>query len=87
MALVARVANGVLVPLGGGGRPSRRHLMPVLPTPGGPMTSALMIRTLVTPSQDSMLNLFADDMLLFKPITSVSDFHHLQDDIKSIKIW
>ena len=37
-------------------------------------------------SQDSMLNLFADNMLLFKPITSVSDFHHLQDDIKSIKI-
>ena len=38
-------------------------------------------------SQDSMLNLFADDMLLFKPITSVSDFHHLQDDIESIKNW
>ena len=35
-------------------------------------------------SQDSMLNLFADDMLLFKP---VSDFHHLQDDIESIKNW
>ena len=27
MALVARVANGVLVLLGGGGRPSRRYLM------------------------------------------------------------
>ena len=38
-------------------------------------------------SQDSMLNLFADDMLLFKPITSVSDFRHLQDDIISIKNW
>ena len=38
-------------------------------------------------SQDSMLNLFADDMLLFKPITSVSDFHHLQDDIESIQNW
>ena len=34
-----------------------------------------------------MLNLFADDMLLFKPITSVSDFRHLQDDIISIKNW
>ena len=34
-----------------------------------------------------MLNLFADDMLLFKPITSVSDFHYLQDDIESIKNW
>ena len=26
-------------------------------------------------------------MLLFKPITSVSDFHHLQDDIESIQNW
>ena len=26
-------------------------------------------------------------MLLFKPITSLSDFHHIQDDIESIKNW
>ena len=43
--------------------------------------------SLINLSEGSMLNLFADDMLLYKPINSTSDFHHLQLDIEQISDW
>ena len=38
-------------------------------------------------SDGSMLNLYADDMLLYKPINSFTDFSQLQLDINSINEW
>ena len=35
-------------------------------------------------STDSALTLFADNMLLYKPIKCCEDYHHLQEDIDSI---
>ncbi len=34
-----------------------------------------------------MLNLYADDMLLYKPVSSPEDFRHLQSDIDRIGDW
>jgi len=31
--------------------------------------------------------LYADDLLLFHPIKSQEDYHHLQDDILTIEDW
>ena len=42
--------------------------------------------SLINLSGGSMLNLFADDMLLYKPINSTRDFHHLQLDIEQLDI-
>ena len=42
--------------------------------------------SLINLSEGSMLNLFADDMLLYKPINSTRDFHHLQLDIEQITV-
>ena len=38
-------------------------------------------------SVNCTINLFADDMLLFKPINSAPDLHSLQGDIDIIKSW
>ena len=38
-------------------------------------------------SVNCMINLFADDMLLFKPVNSALDLHRLQGDIDTIKAW
>ena len=38
-------------------------------------------------SDGSMLNLYADDMLLFKPVKSPEDFEHRQSDIDCISDW
>ena len=43
--------------------------------------------SLINLSEGSVLNLFADDMLLYKPINSTRDFHHLQLDIEQISDW
>ena len=38
-------------------------------------------------SDGSTLNLYADDMLLYKPVKSIEDIHHLQMDIDCISEW
>ena len=38
-------------------------------------------------SSGSKLYLFADDMLLYKPVTNAGDFSKLQDDINAINRW
>ena len=38
-------------------------------------------------SDGSTLNLYADDMLLYKPVKSIEDIHHLQMDIDCICDW
>ena len=38
-------------------------------------------------SDRSTLNLYADDMLLYKPVKSMEDIHHLQMDIDTISDW
>ena len=38
-------------------------------------------------SDGSTLNLYADDMLLYKPVKSIEDIHHLQMDIDTISDW
>ena len=38
-------------------------------------------------SSGSKLYLFADDILLYKPVTNADDFSKLQDDINAIKQW
>ena len=38
-------------------------------------------------SDGSTLNLYADDMLLYKPVKSIEDFGHLQLDIDRISDW
>ena len=38
-------------------------------------------------STDSALTLFADDMLLYKPIKCCEDYHHFQEDVDSIYDW
>ena len=38
-------------------------------------------------SDGSVLNLYADDMLLHKPVRSPEDFRHLQSDIDRISDW
>ena len=38
-------------------------------------------------SRDSHLTLFADDMLLYRPISCQSDFHLLQQDVNKISDW
>ena len=38
-------------------------------------------------SDGSVLNLYADDMLLYKPVRSLEDFRHLQSDIDHISDW
>ena len=38
-------------------------------------------------SDRSTLNLYADDMLLYKPVKSIEDIHHLQMDIDCICDW
>ena len=38
-------------------------------------------------SAGSTLNLYADDMLLYKPVGRPEDFNHLQIDIDHIKVW
>ena len=38
-------------------------------------------------SSGSVLNLFADDMLLYKPITSQHDYQSLQEDVNRIQEW
>ena len=43
--------------------------------------------SLINLSEGSTLNLFADDMLLYKPINSTRDFHHWQLDIEQISDW
>ena len=36
---------------------------------------------------ESKLYMFADDMLLYKPVASADDFTKLQDDINAINQW
>ena len=38
-------------------------------------------------SDGSVLNLYADNMLLYKPVRSLEDFRHLQSDIDRISDW
>ena len=38
-------------------------------------------------STGSTLILFADDMLLYKPVKCCEDYHHLQEDVNSIYDW
>ena len=38
-------------------------------------------------SDGSTLNIYADDMLLYKPVKSIEDIHHLQMDIDRISGW
>ena len=38
-------------------------------------------------SDGSMLNLYADDMLLYKPVKSPEDFKYLQSDVDHISDW
>ena len=38
-------------------------------------------------TEGSVLNIFADDMLLYRPITSIEDLHLLQQDIDKISEW
>ena len=38
-------------------------------------------------SDRSTLNIYADDMLLYKPVKSIEDIHHLQMDIDCISGW
>ena len=38
-------------------------------------------------SQNARLILYADDILLFKPVNSVADVSHLQQDVNLILSW
>ena len=38
-------------------------------------------------SDGSTLNIYADDMMLYKPVKSIEDIHHLQMDIDRISGW
>ena len=38
-------------------------------------------------TEGSVLNIFADDMLLYRPVTSIEDLHLLQQDIDKISEW
>ena len=41
----------------------------------------------ITLSPDSHLTLYADDMLLYRPISTSADYVHLQEDINRIGMW
>ena len=53
----------------------------------GPLLFLLYINdiTEIQLSSGSVLNLFADDMLLYKPITSQHDYQSLQEDVNRIQ--
>ena len=55
----------------------------------GPLLFLLYINdiTEIQLSSGSVLNLFADDMLLYKPITSQHDYQSLQEDVNRIQEW
>jgi len=38
-------------------------------------------------SDGSVLNLYVDDMLLYKPVRSLEDFRHILSDINRISDW
>ena len=38
-------------------------------------------------SRESSLHLFADDMLLYKPISSIDDFNKFQSDVNAVANW
>ena len=43
--------------------------------------------TSITISPESQLTLYADDMLLYQPISNSADYAHLQEDISKISEW
>ena len=55
----------------------------------GPLLFLLYINdiTEIQLSSGGVLNLFADDMLLYKPITSQHDYQSLQEDVNRIQEW
>ena len=55
----------------------------------GPFLFLLYINdiTEIQLSSGGVLNLFADDMLLYKPITSQHDYQSLQEDVNRIQEW
>ena len=67
---------------------------PVLPSvPQGSVLGPLLFLVYIDDVSDvllsdgSTLNLYADDMLLYKPVKSIEDIHHLQMDIDTICDW
>ena len=51
----------------------------------GPLLFVLYINDVVsTISDESDINMFADDIALYRIIRSASDYQHLQDDINSV---
>ena len=55
----------------------------------GPLLFLLYINgiTSITLSSNSHLTLYADDMLLYQPISNSADYAHLQEDINKISEW
>ena len=55
----------------------------------GPLLFLLYIDgiTSITLSSNSHLTLYADDMLLYRPISNSADYAHLQADINKISEW
>ena len=55
----------------------------------GPLLFLLYIDgiTSITLSSNSHLTLYADDMLLYRPISNSADYAHLQEDINKISEW
>ena len=55
----------------------------------GPLLFLLYINDIIEIQlfSGSVLNLLADDMLLYKPITSQHDYQSLQEDVNRIQDW
>ena len=55
----------------------------------GPLLLLIYVNDLASlPISDrSQLVLYADDLLLFRPISNPSDYCHLRDDIAAIEAW
>ena len=54
----------------------------------GPLLFLIFIDDVVTQvSPDSQLSLFADDMALYRPIRTTTEYSVLQHDVSSIALW
>ena len=55
----------------------------------GPLLFLIYIDTILSLelSESSKISLYADDVLLYKPIVTSSSFHELQVDINNISMW
>ena len=74
-----------------GASSSNIHVLSGLPQGSvlGPLLFLLYIDDVASQqlSVSCTINLFADDMLLFKPVNATLDLHCLQGDIDTIKAW